>query len=194
MQRNLGRVLLAALAVTLSIAIAAPAVAQSRVSVDARRDVEGFTADDFTLHSAPRQANGDLTRMTVDYGMNRLRIVLHFRELDHSDPRLALGGTLKTSTGSRPEVVIQAGRGHWAGRLRRQGFEPGCVMRHHVDYRRDRAVISMRASCVDRARWVKFQGAAVTTDHWRDSTYFYLDTAPGTSFMEERFTARVHRG
>jgi hypothetical protein len=92
-------------------------------------------------------ANGDLKRFTVLHQPHQIRIVETFRELDHSDPVLAYGGTFELPSGKSHDIVVKARKSNWAGHAHLAGH-PACAVRHDIGYAANRATIVVPASCL----------------------------------------------
>lgn len=172
--------------------VASPASAETMAGSDATQDVQRYDANAFTHRLAPRHADGDLQHFSVQYMSDRIRIAETFRRLDHSEPVLAVGGTFKLPSGNTRDIVLRAQTGSWQGKAHLAG-KPACAIGHHIDYATARAVIVVPTSCLNTPRWVRFEAASVTTDDWKNPTYFFADAAPG-SVQNDKYTARIHRG
>ncbi len=173
--------------------LAGPASAQTVHGTDAGHDVHKYDVATFSHKAAPGHADADLKRYTVQYGRRAIRVTEKFRALDHSEPLLAVGGSIKLPNGKTHDLVLRAQQGNWRGTAKLQG-RPACPLRHHLDYATAQAVIVVPAGCLGTPAWVRFEADAVTTDHWKKPTYLYADAAPAKSVLKDRYTPRIHRG
>ena len=79
--------------------LAAPASAQTLRGSDPGHDVQKFDTMTFSHAKAAGHANADLKRYAVRYRGATIQVVETFRALDHSEPVLAVGGSIRMPSG-----------------------------------------------------------------------------------------------
>lgn len=161
------RALGAACAVTVTLGLTAglapSAYAEKLVREDARRDVIRFgisSGDESSIQRAPRAADPDIVRVTIDHRERFLLIRTRYAGLERRLGRLDLA-VIRTSAGKRFEAGSWVNkRGKWQGETGLgtgpAGKDVACAgLRHHFDYAANVATWSIPRSCLGRPRWVR---------------------------------------
>jgi hypothetical protein len=192
---------LLALALPLALLVPAAANAERVVTHDALGDVQAidFSSDEDFL-PAPDHLTSDVTRTGVAYGTTRLKVTVHFRDLQNA-PLLRTEVRLRTPQGgyfitmtrmggkrARMTIVRRSGRGVECRRLTGRFDGTG-----------DTVTISIPGVCIGSPGWVQVGVAAVGTedaDLDPDALVFYVDDAHRDSVRERGITLgpKVRRG
>ena len=190
------------LAVAVLMALTAPSAAHAQtVTVrDAVGDVEAFYFNEAqdTL-PAPHYAASDITLTVTAYGMERLKVTVHLRDLRHASA-LRTDVVIRTPDRRYFGSVVRGPRkvrtlfGHpRRGELECEGFTGT------YEGGKDRVTVVVPAACIDSPRWVQV-GVSTTGLELEDSDSedvpFHVDDGgrDGDGGHWPRFGQRVRRG
>lgn len=191
---------LVSVAVLAMLSAPSPADAETVTVRDAVGDVEAlyFTDNQETL-PAPHYAASDITRTVSAYGMQRLKVTVHLRDLRHASA-MRTDVLIRTPEGRYFGSVVRGVRkvrtlfGHpRRGELECEGFT-GTYERG-----KDRVTVVVPAACIDSPRWVQV-GVSTTGVELKDSDSedvpFHVDDGgrDGNGGHWPRFGPRVRRG
>lgn len=158
-----------AVAVLMTLTAPSAAHAETVTARDAMGDVEAlyFNEDQDTL-PAPRYAPSDITRTVTAYGMERLKVTVHLRDLRHA-------------SAMRTDVLIRTPDGRYYGSVVRGPRKVRTIFSHQrrgeiecegftgtYEGGRDRVTVVVPAACIDSPRWVQI-GVATTGIELKDS-------------------------
>lgn len=167
---------------------------------DAVGDVEAFylNEDQDTL-PAPRYAVSDITRTVSAYGVERLKVTVHLRDL-------------RNASAMRTDVLIRTPDGRYFGSVVRGPRKVRTVFGHPrrgwiecegftgtYEGGKDRVTVVVPAACIDSPRWVQV-GVSTTGVELKDSDSenvpFYVDDGgrDGGGGHWPRFGQRIRRG
>ncbi|MBS2937181.1 hypothetical protein KDN32_05445 [Nocardioides sp. J2M5] len=201
MTRHLGRTLLPAL-LSATVLLGAPAHAERVVTEDLSGDAEAWVAEqEFQFVPAPQEASVDVVRTVASFGERRLRVRVHFRDLEVR-ARHSVSLLVRTPRSSFLAAAERRSARATTTRFQRRGIGPAPCggLRADHDGRADVVTVSVPARCIGDPRWVRL-GATVTatprTDPDNPSTVFYFaDDAHGDTFDDEALALgpRIHRG
>jgi hypothetical protein len=147
---------LVAVAVLTMLSAPSPADAETVTVRDAVGDVEAlyFTQDQKTL-LALHYAASDITRTVTAYGMQRLKVTVHLRDLRHASA-VRTDVLIRTPEGRFFGSVVRGPRkvrtlfGHpRRGELECEGFTGT------YEGGKDRVTVVVPAACIDSPRWVQ---------------------------------------
>jgi len=179
--------------VLASLALAAPASADTITHTDTAHDVVKFDGSNQT--DAPTVKEGDVRRVTVAHTSGRVVVRLKYAELSRVNRWLAVA-EVRTSSGKAFEVDLTASSGiGWQGKLTVSHAAGGTVACAGADRKVDYALNTVRFSvprgCLGDPRWVK-----VGVGHVRfvsSSKIFGDDAFSSTVGNELAFTHRLYR-
>ena len=167
---------------------------------DAVGDVEAFyfNEDQDTL-AAPHYAASDITRTVTAYGMERLKVTVHLRDLRNASA-VRTDVLIRTSVGRYFGSVVRGPRkvrtlfGHpRRGEIECEGFTGT------YEGGKDRVIVVVPAACFDSPRWVQV-GVAATGLELKDSDPddfpIHVDDGgrDGDGGQWPRFGQRIRRG
>lgn len=134
--------------------VAAPANAERLTLRDPAGDV-WRTLPGGEVKPAAWSEAGDVTRARVLHRRHVVVVKIDFVTLRRTGIYAQYAVRMQRS-GKRwiREVVVEAGPGNWRGQTRafngRGELARACDVRHRIDYRRDRVVVRLRRSCLNR--------------------------------------------
>lgn len=191
----------AAAALAALVAPTAPALAQSHVTHDAKRDVTHVTGDfdDETMTVDPSRVEGDVTSLGVTHTRHRVYLALKYARLTRpsGDDLGFQQFSIKTSKHRRFELVLIAspdrvragrlfGRSNGSGRAKCGGLQT------HIDYGNDLVTASIPRSCLGKPRWVRVGGGGGTfavEEQGDDFSYSeFIDDASRKGLSQDDFT------
>ena len=189
-------------AVAALMTLTAPSAARAEtVTVhDAVGDVEAFYFnEDQDTMPAPHYAASDITRTVTAYGMERLKVTVHLRDLRNASA-LRTDVLIRTPDGRYFGSVVRGPRkvrtlfGHpRRGEIECEGFTGT------YEGGKDRVTVVVPAACIDSPRWVQV-GAAATGLDLKDShaedVPFHVDdgSRDGDGGHWPRLGQRIRRG
>lgn len=210
------RVLGAMFAALLLLLTSVPAQAQSRIREDTRADVAAQTCDysgprpACSWRAAPRRANGDIIRNTVNHTASRVIVRTKFRMLRKIHGDLHYVVRVRSSDGQWRDIIggwNDVGGGGGAFMVHPDGDESYCAdLTQRIDWEHDYIELAMPRSCVRNPAWVRVGARMAVTDYppglpytWPDDLVLpsYVDQAylsvPMTD-MSWRLSGRAYRG
>lgn len=176
------------------------ALADGSGHIDATGDVQSVALDasgkvsNPTATAEPATTNGDITSVSAKNGARKIKVVLHFADLN------PLGSwqvheVLIATPGKSRVAFIKAAPGHWGGAAflgTAKGKKVRCSVRHHIDYTRNLVVVKVPASCVGRPKVIKVGGGTLVAD---GAKVFYDDAYRTLGGFFEAFglSPKIHR-
>lgn len=124
--------------------------------------------------------SADITGYRFDHGTKRFTATVRLRDLDRSQPVLGVIVPIVYPGKDQLEYValgVVMTPKHKTGRASLDGH-PGCAVRHHVSFKRDRVRMSFPTRCLGTPTWVRAYATSVAKVSPGDSTVWYLDAAP----------------
>ena len=143
-------------ALVATVAVAAPASAETFSKSDPAGDVAGPDGQ------YPNVTNGDIRRVRFEHGRRNVTIRADFRDLAKEGGGIEQYMRIDTPAGSYQLVVIATPE-NWRGEFFIVGSESACGgADHRLDYGRDRFTLSVPRGCLAGPRWVRVGLATVT--------------------------------
>jgi hypothetical protein len=187
----------AAAAVCLTVGMAPAAHAGRLVHEDARRDVVKMTFSNAGRAEsiAPRRADPDVRRISIDYRRGVLIIRTKYAALERRVGRMEFA-MLHTRDGHYLAQVQVMRRDHWQGFKvftsgESEDAESCTTAKHRFDYDTDVSIWTIPASCVGRAPWVR---VAQSSAQIAGQTVFHDRAFTKGTVQRPVFSARVWRG
>lgn len=188
----------AAVCVTaLTAGLAPAAYAGKLVHEDARRDVVKmeFSTGGPKESPAPRRADPDILRITVDYRPNALIIRTKYAALERRVGRMEFAA-IETRDGFYFAQNMVMRRDRWQGWTilesgDEENLQPCAGAKHRYDYETNVSIWTIAPICVGRAPWVRLAGASM---HFRGETVFVDHAFAKGVPRRPPFSARVWRG
>ena len=161
---------------------------------ESRRDTWTFTTVT-DPRPAPGGRLGDVTSTTVRHARSQVQVTVRFRALAATGAYASYDLRIQGDRVVR-EVVLEAGRGRWAGRVRvfRRDGDPaaGCGgVRHRIDYRHDRVRIVVPRGCLHRPHRVR---ANLNVYRAGRDGRFWSDSAQTRRAHSDAWTRWLRRG
>ncbi|MFC7725454.1 hypothetical protein ACFQW6_10065 [Nocardioides sp. GCM10028917] len=187
-------------AVLMTLTAPSAAHAETVTARDAVGDVEAFylNEDQDTL-PAPHYAASDITRTVTAYGMERLKVTVHLRDL-------------RNASAMRTDVLIRTPDGRYFGSVVRGPRKVRTLFGHPrrgaiecegftgtYEGGKDRVTVVVPAACIDSPRWVQV-GVSTTgvelNDTDSEDVPFYVDDGgrDGGGGHWPRLGERIRRG
>lgn len=156
------------LAVAAPAALLLPTVAHAEkvVTDDAVADARSYTVDweseqepEFVL--APDEVSTDIVRTVAAHGVTRLRVTVHFRDLQTTRPQMTFIKVF--SPGRAYQLVVEKvpGSSAVAGLSTRADDVECRGLRAKVDGGEDMVTVSVPTACIDAPRWVQLGVGAI---------------------------------
>ncbi len=167
-------------AVLSTVAVAAPASAETYRHTDPARDVAAPDGP------RPDVKNGDIRDVRFEHARRNVTLRATFRDLAREGEGLEQFVQVETPTGSY-QFLVAAGPENWSGEFFPFGDGTGCGgTDFRLDYGRNVFTLSLPRGCVGNPRWVKV-GHATVTGLFRQTEQFLVDDAlkRGFRFDEE---------
>ena len=176
------RLVRAALVAALGVVLASQPVAAHadvRNQRDAVGDVQQSRVGTNVYTPAPTQVQGDIVLTRVAAAHRAVWIQVRLRELTPDNNGNFTLVSVKTRSRVR-NVEIDAFPGHWEGATAitdAHGRAVACVVRHRIDYDRNRISVRIPRKCFGKAPWVRV-GVRTTV---AGTTWVYADQSRGTT-------------
>jgi hypothetical protein len=176
---------------------AAAASAQTLSLRDAHHDVWKSTDGGKTFTAAPRQSAADVTKATLRYRGKNVVFTEHFVNLRQRDAGDVYTLGLRTNTGLRRLVLVEAVQSNWPGTVwmdRPTDLSkpvPCDGLTEHIGYPRDLVRVVVPASCLKNPRAVQFTEANI---HIKSPTVWFADNPMNTQAKPHSWSAPVRKG
>lgn len=157
-------------AVLSTVAVAAPASAETYRHTDPARDV---TAQD---GPRPDVKNGDIRDVRFEHARRNVTLRATFRDLAREGEGLQQFVQVETPTATY-QFLVAAGPDNWSGEFYPFGDGTGCGgTDFRLDYGRNVFTLSLPRGCVGNPRWVKV-GLGTVTGFFNETEEFRIDDA-----------------
>jgi len=180
-------------ALALVPALAAPAVAGSRVVLDARDDVVRVDEGGGNPTPAPGSSNADFLTTTFTQTATRVVIKAEFTDLRRTGRRLTVWVDMRDPDHHRTTAGVVATRHDREGRaflMTGRGRDIACPTRLKVSYSRNTVRVGFPRSCVGDPRFLQFR--ALSEEVRRTWKHAYLDNALSLGVGKRFWTRRVY--
>ena len=179
--------LAAATVLGLSLATAAPALADSRTIKDGKGDT-------WNVSDTPKKASGhpegDLRKVTFNHTARKVVITARMQNLKKSGEAVGVYMNIDTPDDASYGADLIGTPGNWRGEVSVYGSDAECSATGSLNYEKDVAKLSIPRSCLGRPDWVRFQMAGAFA---KNEDKLFYDDATGKK-LEFAYTRRVARG
>lgn len=202
--------LLAAAALLVPVAAAAPASAEMTVVQDPRGDVWAATMslvdEDFTVQRSDVQTNVDVRNVKIAHSARALKFWVRFVDLRRNQDMVAVDFMLRTPERRMLAMTVSFDRATDTMLLRRNGAMVGCRdLRVELQVPQDELELDIPRRCLGRPEWVKVGGVTSTVDlgfidelietgEEPESITAYGDLIGSAGYRRLAWTPRLHRG
>jgi hypothetical protein len=159
-------------AATAAALVPTAALANGSGHTDARGDVQSVALDasgkvsNPTATAEPTATNGDITSVSAKNSARKVKVVLHFADLNPVGSAQVHEVAIATP-GKNRVAFVRAYPGTWGGTAflgTTHGKKVRCSVGHHIDYTRNLVVVKVPSSCLGHPKVVKvFFDDAYTT-------------------------------
>jgi len=180
-------------ALVLVPALAAPAVAGSRVVLDARDDVVRVDEGGANPTPAPGSSNADFLTTTFTQTATRVVIKAEFTDLRRTGRRLTGWVDMRDAKHHKTTAGVIATRHDREGTaflMTNRGRDIACPTRLKVSYSRNTVRVGFPRSCVGDPRFLQFR--ALSEEVRRTWKHAYLDNALSLGVDKRFWTRRVY--
>ena len=180
-------------ALALVPALAAPAVAGSRVVLDARDDVVRVDEGGGNPTPVPGSSNADFVTTTFTQTATRVVVKAQFTDLRRTGRRFTVWVDMRDPDHHKTTLGVEATRRDREGTaflMTNRGRDIACPMRLKISYSRNTVRVGFPRSCVDDPRFLQFR--ALSEEVRRSWKYAYLDNALSLGVDKRFWTRRVY--